>query len=381
MTAYEFIFSNKPVKRLYRHFAFWLILLLHFIIQNLMVGGIGEALKPRSFIESTYNSFFFFPIYILSVYIFIDVVVPRYLFRSLYILFFCWIAGLLIFDFIACFYSGALYIHLTTGISFHKITFDSNKYNAIVNGLFLPVVILGVTGGIKLTKKWYFGQKENERMAREKISRELQLLKTQLHPRFLFHSLHTLKKHIQTNPSLAANLIMHLSDLLSYILYESDQEWVLLEKELEVIKSYIDLEKKSSEDRLATEINISRGSTYGKYISPLLLLSVIENCFDFFLKDNETDPSLELTVVVNDNRLDYHLSCSHFLDTKNDLAVVKLKFIDLEKQLENLYPASHQFEVFADEENITIILNLPLYYNGIADNKILVTENELNELP
>ena len=197
-----------------------------------MVGGVNEAVKSRSFIDSAFNAFFFFPVYILSVYIFINVVLPRYLFRNRYMLFFCWMACLLIFNFIACFYSGALYIHLTSHIPFNKITFDSNKYNAIVNGLFLPVVILGVSGGIKLTKKWYLDQKENERMAKEKISRELQLLKTQLHPRFLFHSLHTVKKHIQTNASLAANLILHLSDLLSYILYESDREWVSLGKRI-----------------------------------------------------------------------------------------------------------------------------------------------------
>ncbi|MGH2563675.1 MAG: sensor histidine kinase, partial [Ginsengibacter sp.] len=353
MTAYEFIFTDRPAKRLYRHLAFWLALPLHFIIQNLMVGGIGEALKPRSFIDSSFNASFFFPIYILSVYIFINVALPRYLYRGRYIIFFCWIAGLLIFNFIASFYSGLLYVHLTSHISFDKITFDSNKYNVVVNGLFLPIAILGVAGGIKLSKKWHLEQKENERMAKEKISRELQLLKTQLHPRFLFHSLHTLKKHIQTNSSLAANLIMHLSDLLSYILYESDREWVLLEKELEVINSYVDLEKKSSKDRLATEINISGKNASGKYISPLLLLSVVENCFDFFLKDNETDSSLELAVTVEDNRLDYHLSCTGFLDAQNDPGEVKSKFVDIERQLQNLYPALHQFEVFVDEENIT----------------------------
>ena len=163
-------------------------------------------------------------------------------------------------------------------------------------------------------------------------------------------------------------------------MYESDREWVLLEKELELIKSYVDLEKKSSKDRLETEINISGEATSGKYISPLLLLSVIENCFDFFLKDNENHPSLELMVTVEANRLDYHLICSRFLENHNDAAEVKFKFIDLEKQLQYLYPALHQFEVFADEENITIILNVPVYYNGVADKKVLVSEKGLHEL-
>jgi LytS/YehU family sensor histidine kinase len=238
---------------------------------------------------------------------------------------------------------------------------------------------LGVSGGIKLTKKWYLEQKENERLAKEKISRELQLLKTQLHPRFLFHSLHTVKKHIQSNSPLAANLILHLSDLLSYILYESDQEWVLLDKELEIIKSYIDLEKKSSNDRLAAELNIS-GITSGKYISPLLLLSSIETSFDYFLTDNQNDPSLELILTVWDNHLDYHLICNRFSGKHNGPTEVKPKFINLEKQLQYVYPDLHQFEITSDKLNITITLKLPVYREGDTNNKVIVSQIELHEL-
>ena len=380
MTGYEFIFSNKPGKRLYRHFVFWAILALHFIIQNLIVGTrVNEALRSHSFIISSLDALFFFPIYVLSVYAFINVVLPVYLFPRRYILFFCWTICLLIFDFIACFFSGALYMLLTSQIPFNEITFDNNKYNAVVNGLFLPIVILGVSGGIKLTKKWYLEQKENERLAKEKISRELQILKTQLHPRFLFHSLHTVKKHIQSNSLLAANLILHLSDLLSYILYESDQEWVLLDKELEIIKSYIDLEKKSSNDRLAAELNIS-GITSGKYISPLLLLSSIETSFDYFLTDNQNDPSLELILTVWDYHLDYHLICNRFSDKHNEPTEVKPKFINLEKQLQYVYPDLHQFEITSDKLNITITLKLPVYREGDTNNKVIVSQNELHEL-
>lgn len=377
MTGYEFIFSNKPGKRFYRHTAFWLVFALHFIIQNLMVGGIDEALKNRSFIDSAFNALFFFPVYLLSVYIFIYVVLPFSLSRSKYLLFFCWITCLLVLDFIGCFFSGALYIHVTSHVPFNKITFEDNKYNAVVNGLFLPPVLFGVSGGIKLTKQWYLVQKENQRLAKEKISRELQLLKTQLHPRFLFHSLHTIKKHIQSNSSLAASLILHLSDLLSYILYEGNQGWVLLEKELELIKSYIDLEKRSSKNRLSSEINLEGRPTSGKYISPLLLLSVIENCFDFFSKESGNNSSLELTVIVEDNHLELHLNCSLFLETNNDPAQIKLKFINLEKQLQYEYQGLHQFEISIDKQNIIIVLKVPVYNKNAVHNKMMVPEKRI----
>lgn len=378
MTGYEFIFSNKPGKRLYRHLAFWMVLTLHFIIQNLMVGGMGEAVKPRSFIESAYYALFFFPVYIVSVYFFLNVVLPFCLFKRKYILFFSSVTVLLIFNFLACFYSGAFYIHLTSHVSFDSITFESDKYNAIVNGLFLPVTILGVSGGTKLTKKWYLEQKENERLAKEKIFRELQLLKTQLHPRFLFHSLRAIKKHISSNPSLAANLILHLSDLLSYILYESECEFVLLEKELEVLKSYINLEQKSYKDMLTANVNVS-GVTPEQYISPLLLLSAIENSFDCFLKDNENDPMIEIAIKVGDDHLNYHLTCNRFLDMDSDLKEVKLKFSDLEKQLQYVYPGLHQIEISTDTENTNIALSFPVYHNNTNNNNI-VSENELHEL-
>ena len=296
MTGYEFIFSGRPVQRLYRHLLFWLVFLIHFIIQNLITGGnVHEALNSRSLVDSAFNALFFFPAYILSVYVFIKILLPLYFFRHRYVLFLLLVAGLILFNFIACYFSGALYLHLILQTPFDKITFSDNRYNAIVNGLFLPVVILGITGGIKLAKNWYLEQKETERLAREKITKELQLLKNQLHPRFLFYSLHTVTRHIESQPLLAANLILQLSDLLSYILYESDREWVLLDKEIEIIKSYLELQKKSSSSKLDTEINIS-GDTSRRYISPLLLLSFIENAFDFLLKENQNNPFLKLSI-------------------------------------------------------------------------------------
>lgn len=60
MTGFEFIFSDKPVNRLFRHVLFWAVLALHFVIQNLLIGGFNESLKQRSFLESVYYLLFFY---------------------------------------------------------------------------------------------------------------------------------------------------------------------------------------------------------------------------------------------------------------------------------------------------------------------------------
>jgi len=245
--------------------------------------------------------------------------------------------------------------------------------------LFLPVVIFGIAGGIKFAKNWYLEQKETQRLAREKISKELQLLKNQLHPRFLFYSLHTVKKHITLHPMLAANLILQLSDLLSYILYESDREWVLLDKEIEIIKSYIELQKKSCTNKLDTEIAVS-GDTSGKYISPLLLLSFVENAFDSLLQENQEAPSLHLHLSVKGLHVQCQLCCTGFSEKQPHASDVKEKFINPEKQLQFIYPDTHKLEITSNATSTTLQLSLPLYDNFTKRNELNPAINTLNEV-
>ena len=284
MTSYDFIFSNKPHHRFYRHISFWLAFSLHFFIQNLIIGKANEALNPRSPLESLINISYFLPVYIISTYIFIDLVIPSFLFRTEVHKFFISKRALLIFNFFACYFSGVLYEHIEWKMPYNEITFASNKYHAIVNGGFVSVMILGIAGGIKLSKKWLQKQRENEALAQQKITSELQLLKIQINPRFLFHSLHTLKQHILADSPRAPQLILQVSDLLSYILYESDQDYVLLEKELGIVTDYLALEENSSAENLQIETCIS-GEVDGKYIAPLILLSIVETSFEYYIEN------------------------------------------------------------------------------------------------
>ena len=172
MAGYEFIFSDRSGRKIWRHAAFWAVLLLHFAFQNIMVGGFNEALRSRSLLESAFYALFFFPVYMVSVYVLIVILLPVYLFKRRFILFFCWLGVLFLLSVLSGYFCGALYIHLTTGVAVNEISFEANKYNVVVNGVFLPITIYGIAGGIKLTKKWYLEQKETERLAKEKIARE-----------------------------------------------------------------------------------------------------------------------------------------------------------------------------------------------------------------
>ena len=163
-----------------------------------------------------------------------------------------------------------------------------NKYQAIVDGVWLPVIVLGPAGGIWTAKRWYLQQRENEALEKQKIIAELRLLKKQIHPRFLFHSLHCLQLDLQLGSPDSSVVILKLSDLLSYILYESDHETVLLGKEIAMIQEYIHIEKDNYEARLSVHTEIL-ADIDSYYIAPLLLLPFIEIGFEYLSEKNNQE--------------------------------------------------------------------------------------------
>jgi Histidine kinase len=374
VTSYEFIFGNKPRPRLLRHACFWLAFGIHFFIQSLLIPGVNEALTPRTPFESLINTSCFLPVYIISVYIFIEIIIPRLLFRTRFVLFFISTVALLMFNFIACYSSGLLYEHFELKIAYNQITFAHNKYNAIVNGLFVSGIVLAITGGIKVAKKWIQKQRENEVLAREKINTELQLLKLQINPRFLFHSLHAVKQHILADSPLSPKLILQVADLLSYILYESDKNYIALEKELTVIADYISLEKNNIDENLKM-IACTNGDSTGKYVVPLILLSIIQTSFEFF-PEGEQGVFSKLCVDVRNDQLDLTIIYNTGTDQSVDLLGLSERFENIRKQLKNLYSAKHEFVIESRAGAITIFLkNLPLYIPELKEQEIQTNSN------
>jgi sensor histidine kinase YesM len=366
MMIYEFIFSNKPYYRLCRHFTFWLAFSLHFIIQNLLIGGFKEAQHYRSFFESLYYISFFLPFYMVSSYIFMYTVLPRFLFQRRFAAFFVFVLCLLVFDFIACYLSGAFYIHFTSRIPVKEVTMDINKYQAIVNGIWLPVVVFGLTGGIRVTKKWYLQQKENEKLLKTKVTTELQFLKIQIHPRFLLHSLNSLKDHLLIDSSDAPGLILKLSDLLSYILYESDRDCVLLDKEIDILRDYIAVEKNNYTDRLDDKIEI-HGDTDGIYIAPLLLLPFVEIGFDSLAMKKNKNQSITVVINIENNMLHFELICITGSSSQDYLSKDP-EWAGLKKRLQNLYPHDHRLEIVNGIEKLSVNLKIT-YIKPTMENK------------
>ena len=340
-----------------------------------MIGGAGEAKTSRTFLESFLHFLYFLPCYLFSTYFFIEVLLPKLLYRQRYVVFL--FSFLLLFgtNFICVYYAGALYLHQVFKIPFGQITFNTNKYYAIVDGLFLPFMLFGISTGIMFSKKWLRQQKENEKLTRQKLATELQLLKTSIHPRFLFHALHTVQRHIDNYSEQSPALILQLSDLLSYILYEKDEDWVPVEKEIEIINCYINLEQKSLENALTFRTEFPK-NTEGKFLVPFLLLSIVENCFEYFFETAQQGPLLTLMITINENVLHCRVYFSRGPGEVSETNLPGERFLPLQKQLQNQYPGLHQLFVKVDPEVISIDLKLPLYSGDLIIKKNIIQHEE-----
>lgn len=148
---------------------------------------------------------------------------------------------------------------------------------------------------IKFFKLWTTKQRDWVRAQQEKATAELQLLKAQVHPHFLFNTLNNIYSFSLDNSPKTPGLILKLSSLLSYMLYDCKTDEVRLEKEIDIMKNYIDLER----ERYGNKIDISwsvEGEIKDKLIAPLLLLPFLENAFKHGVSEQLEKPWLGVDI-------------------------------------------------------------------------------------
>lgn len=271
----------------------WLQHLIFWVLSVYAIGSYFSISNFLKFIDFYYALLFHIPLLAL-VYINLKFLIPRYLQKG----------HILIYGLLCAILIGLTYF-------LHNLTFDvllpmmpteyymvSFTDPEVLITIFLIYLVISTL--IKLSKSWYRVQE----LKRENLQLELETLKNQLNPHFLFNSLNSvyglsLKKSDQT-----PTMILKLSNLLRYVLYEAKDETVPLEKEIQFIESYLDLQKA----RANVEENIQfvkKGGFEGYEIAPLLLVNIIENAFKHGADFNEDDNFIRISLSQNSGLLTF----------------------------------------------------------------------------
>jgi sensor histidine kinase YesM len=362
MRWHEFIFSEKWIKRLLRHLIFWLAWWLYFSLCDYLYQQPMTGLRPVYVITGSHiflKTLLLIFVYAMASYVFIYVLLPlvmkdKWLKAAAITLLLCislFTAGYFMYWSVFPFVD-SLYGH------YKPNHFPTRFWPAVYLGLVNPTKVVAVASIIKYVKNWWLKQKESEKLEKEKIDAELQLLKAQVHPDFLFKTLSNIYDQARSSSSRTSVMLLKLSDLLSYMLYECDQSLVVLEKEIAMMKEYMELERIKQDQKLEMEVNI-KGDTDGKLIAPFLLLPFIENSFKHCSQMTEQS-WINMDIIIEGDRFSMKLAngMSEKIHEQGPLATNGLA--NVQKRLTLLYPDKHELKMTSEQEMFIVFLNIRL---------------------
>ncbi len=375
MNFYDFIFSDQRRYLLRRHFLFWIAWCFYFAITYLVptywvpawnfnapMPQIEQYGVTRSILRIAMNSTLMAVVHMALVYGIIYFFLPKYLSKSSSRIGITALLCLFVV-FIACF--NYLNFLMTFSISTRMGYFKKMPDMAYIVPIWIRQIIfnyptiVGFALAIKLLKRWYIKQKETQLVIREKVNAELQLLKSQVHPHFLFNTLNNIYSFILNGSDKAPDMIKKLSSLLNYILNECNQQLVSLEKELSMIQDYIALEQIRYGDRLNLSLQI-QGSPKDKMISPLLLIPFVENSFKHGTSRMLAHPWIRLVIYIEKDSLEFRLSNNKPEQQGNAFGKRGIGLNNVKKRLELIYPATHNLNIIENEMSFDVFLKVNL---------------------
>jgi len=292
----------------------------------------------------------------LAVYFNIYLLIPKFLKNKSYIFYTFWLIVLLA---ISAVLIQAIFVYFLETRSFadqFRTMFSSHFFTALF--------YVGITSLFKFVKDWIELQEMTLKITqieREKLEAELNTLKSQLNPHFLFNSLNNIYSLALINSPQTPEIILKLSDLMRHVLYESRENFISVKKELNFLENFIELQK----IRLNNEIEIQysvEGDIPEKKVIPLIFEPFIDNAFKHGLRNPAPAPYIH--VFINFQPEIMRFKIENNFDFTQHVKVSKSSGIGLkniERRLEFLYsPDEYKYEIIRTDNTFTILLELRL---------------------
>lgn len=351
----DLVLSNRLGYRLGRHFLFWTMCVFFFVVIYGSFWNYGYQIK------NTYTeAILFLPAHMFLSYSIIYFLIPRYLFTGKYLQL---VFGIFIFILLTALFSFLISQWFITPYrdSQGLAAPSKNIFIGFLAGLRGSNTVAGFAAAIKLVKYWYFKKEENAKLEKEKLTAELEVLKGQVHPHFLFNTLNNLYSLILQQSKEAPDVVLKLSSILRYVLTECQQEMIGLAKELAILNHYISLEQIRFGDRLELSMHVE-GDLEQNVIAPLLLLPLVENSFKHGANEMLEQPWISISISVTGNQMKFKIINGK---PNNQLSASPFSsgtgLQNLRKRLALIYPSQHELRITDNEENFTANLTIKMH--------------------
>ena len=332
---------------IFQHILFWII--------YIMIWSAHDLVFHNDYIElftgNLYNMLIFIPLVYFNLYY----LIPQFLLKRKYTHYLLAIGmGIIVTTIVSSWNHGLFFTYLRVDIPTAEMFLSAQGKIIILTEI---LVLVGFTMTLYLLQEWY----QKERYAREieqrRLETELNLLKNQINPHFLFNSLNSIYLMLDKDYKTGRNMLLQFSDLLSHQLYETNKEKVSLKKEIENLENYIGIEKIRHHDLAKVNTSFPQNLN-GQQIVPMLLLPIVENAFKHGQSSQGYWIDIDLKISKEDEiQFNVTNSCTN---TKPKKGPNGIGLSNLNRRLELLYPGHYQLETQGENGVFQVNLNLQL---------------------
>ena len=334
--------------RFLQHALFWIA---HIVFYGALYGSFAENYK-QTFLEEL----LYLPVRMIFTYFILYFLLPKFLLSGKHAVFLIWL----------------LFSSVVAAIAQRYIAFNYDYpfyYPEALNDPFfyLPKIVKMGVGiypvaffavAIKLLKYWYANKQAQQILTKEKLQAELKFLKTQIHPHFLFNTLNNLYALTLKKSERAPDMVLKLSELINYMLYECTSDEVPLSKEIKFIRNYIDIEKMRYGDKLDIDLRTA-GDIGDRKIAPLMILPFVENCFKHGASEDLQQSWVKITIDAHTDHIIVKVENSKSTENGNGRNGIEgIGIQNVKRRLDLLYPDRYELKIINGEETFLVILTI-----------------------
>jgi sensor histidine kinase YesM len=228
--------------------------------------------------------------------------------------------------------------------------------NTFLVNFFWVSIFLGVSTAYQSIIDWFKNERIKQQLENQHLKTELAFLKSQINPHFLFNTLNNIYILAYKQSDQTAEAILKLSEMMRYMLYESSNDFVLVQKEIDIIRQLISLQQLRTKEPLCFELQTTGPGEQSK-IAPLILVSFVENIFKHGVLNERNDPAV-VHLDIEDNNLTFDSRNKINRQAKDNTRGIGLP--NVKRRLELLYPGRYDFKITNNETHYSIHLKLQL---------------------
>jgi two-component system LytT family sensor kinase len=331
-------------KRILPHVLFWVLLWVAFIA----IDHTGTSIYATAITELIH-----IVIYISLIYINLYTLIPNYLNQEKFFRYTLYLFGLVMLGTFLKIMLLYLRYHNEPVVQFDLL--QNQTWIFISNFL-----ITGSSTVFKIISDWIRHQNEKKELERQSMQSELKFLKTQINPHFLFNTLNNLYALTLKRSDLAPNIVLKLSEMMRYMLYECNEKYVPLEKEIQYMQYYIDLEKLRFGKNEHIEFIIN-GDTSDLKIAPLIMIPFIENAFKHGLKSSiDENAYCIINLTIRERQMEFSVVNSKPETTHDKERSGGIGLVNVQRRLNLLYPDQYQLKIKNTKDEYVVTLKLQL---------------------